>query len=265
VHCAEKLGLKGQNDKALAIYDSLRNMKQAPRQVRTGALRGAVVMRHHDGLPLLMEAVRSSDYWLVQAAARIAMELKEPATSKMLANELGKASADKQILLCNVIGKRGDAAALPALYGLAQNGDTDAVPLLLELAKNSTEERDRILCLLGCLSMAGNETFPKKKRLSICKQAAPLASRIDEKKMLFVALGKLADPESLNLLTPCLEDPALKKVAISAVMAIAEKNVKNKHTNAVKPALKTVVKVCTDNPAMMKRAKKLLEQIEDHK
>jgi len=152
LQCAKTLSAKGGRNRAIAIYDSLRNMRKAPHQVRAGALRGAVLLRDKDGLPLLMEAIRSSDYGLVQAAARIAMELKEADTSKMLADELGKVSADKQILLCNVLGKRADKAALPALFGLAKAGDvtarvaaikavaeignTAAAPAIIELLKD---------------------------------------------------------------------------------------------------------------------------------
>jgi len=142
LQCAETLEARGGRDRAIAIYDSLRNMQEAPHQVRAGALRGAVLLRDKDGLPLLMEAVRSTDYGLVQAAARIAMELKEADTSKMLADELGKVSADKQILLCNVLGKRADKAALPALFGLAKAGDVTArvaaIKAVAEIGKTGT-------------------------------------------------------------------------------------------------------------------------------
>jgi HEAT repeat protein len=142
LQCAKTLSAKGGRNRAIAIYDSLRNMREAPHQVRAGALRGAVLLRDKDGLPLLMEAIRSSDYGLVQAAARIAMELKEADTSKMLTDELGKVSADKQVLLCNVLGKRADKAALPALFGLAKAGDVTArvaaIKAVAEIGKTGT-------------------------------------------------------------------------------------------------------------------------------
>ena len=124
--CAEALAAKGQPDKAIVIYDTLRNLKQAPHQVLAGAWRGAILTRQKDGLPLLLEAFRGADPGLVTAAERIAMEMKAAEVSKVLADELAKVPAERQILLCNVLGKRGDAAALPALLGLAKAGDKAA-------------------------------------------------------------------------------------------------------------------------------------------
>ncbi|MCX6868045.1 MAG: HEAT repeat domain-containing protein, partial [Verrucomicrobia bacterium] len=43
--CAEARIAKGRNDKAIAIYDTLRNLKQAPHQVLAGAWRGAIIAR----------------------------------------------------------------------------------------------------------------------------------------------------------------------------------------------------------------------------
>ncbi|MCX6877145.1 MAG: HEAT repeat domain-containing protein [Verrucomicrobia bacterium] len=124
--CAEALADKGQADKAIVIYDTLRNLKQAPHQVLAGAWRGAILTRQQDGLPLLLEAFRSTNPALVTAAERIAIEMKVAEVSKVLADELTKVPAARQIMLCNVLGKRGDVAALPGLLGLAKAGDKAA-------------------------------------------------------------------------------------------------------------------------------------------
>lgn len=123
---AEALAANGQPDMAIAIYDTLRNLKQAPHQVLAGAWRGAILMRQTDGLPLLLELVRGTDFGLVTAAERIAIEMKVAGVSKVLADELTKVPAERQILLCNVLGMRGDVAALPGLLGLAKAGDKAA-------------------------------------------------------------------------------------------------------------------------------------------
>jgi len=124
--CAEALAAKGQNDKAIVIYDTLRNLKQVPHQVLAGAWRGAILARQKEGLPLLWQALHGTDAGLVAAAERIAMEMTDAGVSKALADELAKVPADRQIQLCNVLGKRGDAVALPALLGLAKAGDKAA-------------------------------------------------------------------------------------------------------------------------------------------
>ena len=57
-----------------AIYDRLRGLADAPPQVRAAALRGAILARGKDGVPLLVEAIGGSDYALAAAAVRAAME-----------------------------------------------------------------------------------------------------------------------------------------------------------------------------------------------
>ena len=121
--CAESLSKHGQRDAALAIYDRLRGLQKAPHQVRAGALRGAILTRGKDGLPLLIDALRGDDWILVAAAARTAMEMPDPEVTTALAAELPKGNADKQILITQVLGQRHDAAALPALFAVAKSGD----------------------------------------------------------------------------------------------------------------------------------------------
>lgn len=121
--CAEALAAAGQGAPSQAIYDRLRGLPQAPQQVRAGALRGAVLSRQKEGLPLLLEAIRGTDYVLTAAAARIAIEMRGPEVTAALADELPKLPADKQILLINTLGYRGDAAAGPALLALAAKGE----------------------------------------------------------------------------------------------------------------------------------------------
>ena len=124
--CAEALAANGANDKSIVIYDSLRNLKDAPHQVLAGAWRGAIMVRQKDGLPLLLQACRSTEPWLATAALRIALEVKDPAVSKLLAEELTKVAGARQIQLASVLGKRADVVALPALLGLAKAGEPAA-------------------------------------------------------------------------------------------------------------------------------------------
>lgn len=120
--CAESLAAKGEHQPAMALYDRLRGLSAAPQQVRAGALRGAVLTRGNDGIPLLREAIRSDDYVLVAAAALTAMEMPGASVTQALVDELGRHSADKQILLLKTLGRRGDVGALPAVMALARDG-----------------------------------------------------------------------------------------------------------------------------------------------
>jgi HEAT repeat protein len=472
--CAEALANKAQTeDKAIAIYDALRKLPQAPHQVLAGAWRGAILARKEGGLALLLEAFRSADPGLVTAAERIAIEIKMKETSKLLADELTKSPAALQIMLCNVLGKRAEAAALPGLLALAKAGDKaariaairaateignaaaaapliallkdpdaelmqaaatglaglpgaavdasvtqmldtsdrvlklkmlemvsqrritaalpqvlkirddkdeairaaaikcyaelaseaeldalldkivsntnaaeistieralgaicaaaanpnacvqkvvgamakataeakpallrtlgvaggadalkavraavddpnkdvhtaairvicawktgDAAPVLLDLAKNSSAQIDKILCLRGYLGMAARKDIPAQDKLAICRVAAPMIQRSDEKLLLLGALANLANAEALSLIVAYLDDPAVKREAVATVMAIAEKRPKQQHAAITKPALEKVVTVAADNPAVVTRARELLKQLETEK
>jgi len=120
--CAEALA-KDQREKAMAIYDKLRALQPAPQQVRAGALSGAVLTRGKEGIPMLVAAIKGEDYVLTEAAARTAIEMPFPEVTKAITDELGKLPPDTQVLMTLTLGKRGDAAAVPALLALTQGGD----------------------------------------------------------------------------------------------------------------------------------------------
>lgn len=128
LRCAEAMAVEGQGAQSLEIYESLRSLALAPRQVGAAALRGAALARGKEGIPLLVVAIRSGDYVLTAAAARVSMEMPGAEVTAALAGELPKLPANEQLLLVNALGRRGDASAGPALLALAAKGP-DAVRL----------------------------------------------------------------------------------------------------------------------------------------
>jgi HEAT repeat protein len=119
---AESLAAKGQRDEAIAIYDRLRGLEQAPHQVRAGALRGAILARGDEGLGLLREHLRSNDWILFAAAVRTAQELQGAKVTEALVAELAQLPADRQIVVIQTLARRADAAALPAIDVAAKSG-----------------------------------------------------------------------------------------------------------------------------------------------
>lgn len=151
--CAEALAAKGQGAQSQAIYDRLRSLSPAAQQVRVGALRGAILARGKEGIPLLVEAIRGEDYVLTAAAARTAIEMPGPEVTAALAAELPKLPADKQVLVINTLGYRGDASAGPALLAMAGQGPN---PVRLAAIHNLTHLRHTpSLPLLAELSLTG--------------------------------------------------------------------------------------------------------------
>ena len=122
--CAEAALAQGQSETAAAMYDQLRAVANAPEQVRTGAVRGAVLARGGEsGVPLLIEALGSEDGALWIGALRVARELEaSEAVTAALAAELANLPDEKKIGLIQVLGQRGGETAGPALMAQAKEG-----------------------------------------------------------------------------------------------------------------------------------------------
>ncbi len=141
--------------RSIALYDALR-AAAVPSQAKLAATRGAILARGQDGLPLLLEQLRSADAGLFGMALRVGLELPGKKVTQALAAELGRIPAERQGRLIAVLADRGDAAAAPALLALARSGaaearvpaigaltrlgDAAAVPVLAELAGSEDAE-----------------------------------------------------------------------------------------------------------------------------
>ena len=136
--CAEKLAEKGQRDQAIAIYDQLLKVPNAPAQVQTGALRGAVLTRGGgQGVPLLVEALRSGDENRFASALRISKELGgEQSVAPALAGVLPALAPEKKVRLLDILDSSCGAAAGPAVLAQAKEGPTEVrVAALRALAR----------------------------------------------------------------------------------------------------------------------------------
>jgi HEAT repeat protein len=154
--CAEALKTHDQGALSQEIYDRLRGMTAAAPQVRAAALRGAILSRGKDGVPLLVEALQGTDDALAAAAVRSAMELPGPEVTAALVAALPKASPQRQGMLIAVLADRGEAQVLPAVLQAAQSsdaqlrlaalralrrvGDASCVPALLDAATTGDPE-----------------------------------------------------------------------------------------------------------------------------
>jgi HEAT repeat protein len=154
--CAETMTAADQADAARAIYDGLRGQADMPPQVKAAALRGAILSRKADGIPLLLEAIRGTDHDLANTAVRTAMELSGKEVADALVAELPKVSPERQGLVINALAIHGEAQVLPAVLKAAQSpdaqlrvlairtlkrvGDASCVPALLDAAAEGNGE-----------------------------------------------------------------------------------------------------------------------------
>ncbi len=136
-----------------------------------------------------------------------------------------------------------DAEVSAAAFRLLGEWRTpDAVPQLLRLAETSSHATGKLLCLRGCIRLAGSDATPVPQRLDLCRRLVPLAQRDDEKKLLLGVLAGLRAPEALPLALPYLDDPATRAEASAALLALAEPLLAGPAAAQAREALQAVVR-----------------------
>ena len=138
LRCAEAM----PGPEAAALYDKLRALPNLPHHLRVAAWSGAVRSRGTRGVPLMVEAIRTGSPVPAADAIRVSMDLPGAEVTQALVGALAEANEEKQILLLQTLGYRGDATAAPALVALAQSGSANrriaAIQSLVQLRHSSS-------------------------------------------------------------------------------------------------------------------------------
>jgi HEAT repeat protein len=277
----------GRRRVASAMPGLLRTMSDKDMPVRTAAARSYVEMAGTGGIPVLIEMlVKSTDgaeiglyEGLLGSVCPMAGD-KDPCAPRLVA-ALAQAGPAVKPALLRTLRTAGGPDALKAVRGALDDPNKDvhaaalralsewtsaeAAPALLELARNAGEPTEKLVALRGCLGIALQKNVVAQDKLAICRQAAPIIQRVEEKRMLLGALGGAASAESLDLIVPYLDDAAVKREAVATLMAIAEKRKPKENADVAKAALEKVVRVAADDPAVVKRAEELLKQMGNEK
>jgi HEAT repeat protein len=280
------LDMAGQRRIAHALPAIVKAMSDADLSVRTAAVRNYGEVASVSGIPVLVDMLlKSTDDREIAGYERAIGPLcaisDKDACTTTLVEALAKARPPVKVALLRILQAVGSAGALQAVRGAVDDANqdvhaaavrvicdwksADAAPVLLELARQSSQSVDRTLALRGYLGMAMQTGVSPEQKLAICKAAAPLIQREEEKRMLLGAVAGLAGDEALNLIVAYLDDPAVKPEAVATVISIAEKRPKKQQADVAKAALERVVKVAGDDAAAGKRAEELLKQIADEK
>ncbi len=135
---AEGRAASGNRAAAVAIYERLMETKEAPIEVKIGAMRGAALT--HDakqGAALLKRMVCSPDEEMFNGGLRAARESQNVnQVTQVLAGALSDLGADRKIQVMDVLGERGAAAAGPALMREAERGgDAERAAALAALTR----------------------------------------------------------------------------------------------------------------------------------
>jgi HEAT repeat protein len=227
--CAERMLAKGKNDTAVAIYDVIRS-SDLPRQRILEATRGAILARGADGIPLLVEQLKSSDKAMFQIALITARELAGPEVAKALAGELAGAAPERASLIVLAIGDRNDASLPPAVLQAAREGDPRVRRAAIEVV-GKLGEASSVATLLEIASGSDRDLSQAAKaalaRLSGDEVNAELVRRVADAKgdslaILFDTIGQrriAAPPHLVKAINH--SDESVRRAALKALGATA--------------------------------------------
>jgi HEAT repeat protein len=156
VLCAEQFAAAGNKGLAIEIYDQVRSTAELPKQRIVEATRGAIVVRAAEGIPVLLEALRSSEKTLFHVALQSAREMPSSELASALLTEVKTATSDRAPLIVQTLADMPGAvdaetiiqlAAQPgsqevrmaALGAIGRTGNASCVLPLLKVATESEE------------------------------------------------------------------------------------------------------------------------------
>jgi len=151
--CIQQLAKQGKVVKAVALCDAIETA-DLPDHIQSKATFNAILAQGEDGLPKLVELLRSDDETRFRLALQ-AIRLLEIDASSELQTLFKNVSSARQVLLLKSLEELGNKAALPtvlkasqagepkvriqAIRTLAKVGDLAVVPFLLDVAGKSDE------------------------------------------------------------------------------------------------------------------------------
>lgn len=231
VRCAQGFLDQGKYAQAMKLYDAVRQAS-VPKHRQIEAIRGAILARQADGLPLLLDQLRSSDKDFFGIGLRTARELPGQKVTKALASELDQCSPDRQVYLLLALSDRPDAAVLPAVLARAQQG-----PKKLRVTALTLLERLGNVTTIPALMAAAVESDPELAqaaktvlaRLPGAEVDADLLGRLPAssgkaRQVLIELGGQRRMPEALPIIVKSAEetDAGIRRAAVEAIGAIGE-------------------------------------------
>jgi HEAT repeat protein len=232
-------------------------------------------------LGLLSKATNPGDLAAVEEAlsALCARVGDSEACANKLIEQLPSAKPAQKGALLHVLVTAGGAKSLEAVRSALKDSNAEvhaaavnalnswtsaeAAPDLLALAKSGGSPADKQLGLRGYLRWSADGDLPAPRRLEMCREAAGLVERTEEKRMLLAALGGINQPRSLSQILPFLDDAAVHEEACVAAVTVAEKIAQARNVRELTPeqiaGLEKVAQV-TKNAELAKRARALMNK-----
>ncbi len=154
VLCAERILATGNRSLAIEMYDEVRNAK-VPMQRIVEATRGAIIARGAEGVPVLVEQIRSPERSMFQLALQVARESQSKEVGKALLSEINSATTDRATLIVHALGDLPNTVEQQSIIDIAANakkevrvaaigvlgriGDAACVAPLLKIAMESED------------------------------------------------------------------------------------------------------------------------------
>ncbi len=257
VLCAEKAMKDGNATLAAAIYDDIRKA-DVPKQRIVEATRGAILARKQDGLPLLLDNLRSPDKVLFQLALQTAREMPGRDIDNALATELATVKPERAVMVIQTMADRKDTVLLPAIVkaagtgtkdvrlsaidAMGRVGDTTCVSSLLTIAGESDPELTE--AALNALSELPDQNISKeilarlpkaegsmltalitvvgKRRIEATQELVKSLKNSDKavRAAAFKSLGTTVPPQSLDVLISQVVSPGNSEDADVAKQAL---------------------------------------------
>ncbi len=225
VLCAERALLQNDAETATEIYDEVRTA-DVPTQRIVEATRGAILARGENGLPLLLDTLRSPERRLQQIALATAREFPGDEVDRAMADELADAPPQLAVPLIQAMADRPDTVVLDAVLqaagkapkevrmsaidALRRVGNESCLPILLALAGGDDAQ----------LKQAAEETLAVLPGANVDTQIVtmlPLAKGEDYVVLLQLISQRRIDavPELVKALEN--SDPAVRDAALVAL------------------------------------------------
>lgn len=166
VLCAERALAAGDADDAIAIYDQVR-AAEVPKQRAIEATRGAILARGEEGIPLLVEQLRSGDKHFFYIALKTAREVSGTKIDRALAAELQTIAPFRAPALIATMADRPETVELSALESAAGSGP-EPVRVAAIAALGRVGNVSCLDLLLGIAAQAESElSQPAKDALAV--------------------------------------------------------------------------------------------------
>jgi len=272
------LAARRAEDQADAALVALADNNKA---VRLAALKALGVIAGDAQVPAMVKLFKETtdkeeEFPAAESALTGTATRKGDGCAKHLSAALEGAPPDRAAGLIRALGAAGTRKALDtvveqtknanaevkdvAVHVLAEWREKSAAAPLLELAQGTDNQAHRTLALRGVIRLLDRDMKEDEKLMAL-EVILKAAKNPEEKRMALAKLQEIPSLRSFELVTPCVNDEAVKEEAGMALVRIADRVV-SINAEAKRNALQNVAKA-KDDPAKEEAAKNQVKAAEE--